>query len=188
MLLLGVNRRYEQLLHHTIFFSNDYRQEFHDIFDRLVAPRDPTIYVCASSRTDPTQAPPGHENLFVLVNAPYLSPEFSWEAERDGYRALVLEKLERMGLDGLRDHIVFEDMLTPDDLAQRYGAQRGAIYGFSSNSRFAPFQRPQNRAPDIAGLYFTGGSVHPGGGLPLVMLSGKITAGLIAEDLGIFKA
>jgi phytoene desaturase len=182
VLLVGTDCQYEQLLHHNIYFSNNYRQEFRDIFTDLVAPSDPTIYVCAASRTDPTQAPPGHENLFILVNAPYLSDAFSWEAEREHYRNLVLGKLERMGLAGLREHIVFEQCITPDDLATRYGAQRGAIYGFAANSLFAPFQRPQNRARDLPGLYFVGGSVHPGGGLPLVMLSGKITAGLVARD------
>ena len=184
VLLLGVNRRYDQLTHHTVFFSANYREEFHDIFNRLVAPRDPTIYVCATTRTDPTQAPPESENLFILVNAPYLSDEFSWAAERESYRALVLEKLEHMGLADLRKHIVFEQMITPEDLALRYGAQRGAIYGFSSNSLFAPFTRPQNRSRDVRGLYFVGGSVHPGGGVPLVMLSGKIVADLVQRDLG----
>ena len=181
VMLLGTDCRYDQLQHHNIFFAHDYREEFIDIFTRLVAPRDPTIYVCATSRTDATQAPPGGENLFILVNAPYLSDEFSWAAERETYRDLVIDKLEAMGLQGLREHIVFEQLITPDDLAARYGAQRGAIYGFSSNSLFAPFQRPQNRSA-IPGLYFTGGSVHPGGGLPLVMLSGKITAELVTRD------
>jgi phytoene desaturase len=182
VLLLGTDCHFEHLQHHNIYFSHDYRQEFYDIFTRLVAPRDPTIYVCAAGRTDPTQAPAGGENLFVLVNAPYLTAEFSWAAEREGYRALVLEKLERMGMVGLREHIVYEQVITPEDLATRYGAQRGAIYGFSSNSLFAPFTRPQNRARDLPGLYFAGGSVHPGGGLPLVMLSGKIVADLVAHD------
>ena len=184
VLLLGTDCKYDQLLHHNIFFSQDYRQEFLDIFQRLVAPPDPTIYVCSTSRTDPTQAPAGHENLFVLVNVPYLSPEFSWAAEAQNYRNLVLNKLEHMGLPGLREHIVFEEMITPDDLEARYGAQRGAIYGFSSNNLFAPFTRPQNRATDLPGLYFAGGSVHPGGGLPLVMLSGKIAAEIVAKDMG----
>ncbi len=184
VLLLGVDRRYDHLLHHTVFFSENSREEFHDIFDRLVAPRDPTIYVCATTRTDPTQAPPGCENLFVLVNAPYLSNELNWAAERESYRALILEKLERMGLTDLRQHIVFERIFTPEDMASRYGAQRGAIYGFSSNSLAAPFTRPQNRSRDVRGLYFAGGSVHPGGGVPLVMLSGKIVAELVQHDWG----
>jgi phytoene desaturase len=185
VMLLGTDCRFDQLLHHNIYFSQNYRQEFFDIFERRVAPRDPTIYVCATSRTDPTQAPPGGENLFVLVNAPYLSDDFSWAAEQASYRELVIDKLERMGLPGLREHIVFEQIITPDDLEARYGAQRGAIYGFSSNNLFAPFTRPQNRAPNLPGLYFAGGSVHPGGGLPLVMLSGKIVAEMIAHDIGV---
>ncbi len=184
VLLLGTNRRYDQIQHHNVFFSGDYHAEFAEICSERVAPRDPTIYVCATSRTDPTQAPPGGENLFILVNAPALSPAYDWRAERDRYRDLVLAKLERMGLPDLRQHIVVERIITPDDLRARYGAQRGAIYGFSSNSRFAPFERPQNRARDIRNLYFVGGSTHPGGGLPLVMLSGKIVADLVTRDMG----
>jgi phytoene desaturase len=183
VLLLGSHRRFDQLEHHNVFFSSSYAEEFHDIFDRLVAPRDPTIYVCATTRTDPTQAPSGHENLFVLVNVPHLSDEFSWSAERASYRDLVLEKLERMGLAKLRESIVCEQISTPDDFALRYGAHSGAIYGFSSNHHFAPFARPRNRARGIERLYLAGGSVHPGGGLPLVMLSGKIAADLVVRDL-----
>jgi len=188
VLMLGVDRRYDELAHHNIYFSNNYKTEFADIFDRLVAPRDPTIYVCATSRTDPTQAPPGGENLFILVNVPYLSPEFSWAAEGAGYRTLILDKLEQMGLTNLHDHIVFEATMTPEDLEARYGAQRGAIYGFSSNNLFATFQRPKNRATDIEGLYFAGGSVHPGGGLPLVLLSGKIVSELVLADVAVTRA
>lgn len=184
VLLLGTARRFDQLAHHNIFFSHDYRAEFADIFEQRIAPRDPTIYVCASSRSDPAQAPPGGENLFVLVNAPALSPSFSWSGERLSYRDQVLARLEGMGLANLREAIVVERLITPEDLQALYGAQQGAIYGFSSNGRFAPFQRPRNRAADLRGLYFVGGSVHPGGGLPLVMLSGKIVAEMVHEDLG----
>ncbi len=185
VLMLGVDRRYDQLAHHNVYFSHDYHKEFEDLLTRKVPPDDPTIYVCATTRTEPGQAPAGCENLFVLVSAPPLSAEFDWGVSREGYRDLVLDKLERMGLEGLRRHIVVERSLTPDDFATRYGAQRGAIYGFSSNGRFAPFTRPGNRARDIDRLYFVGGSTHPGGGLPLVMLSGKITSELVCADLGI---
>lgn len=183
VLLLGTDCHFEQLQHHNIFFSNNYAEEFRDIFKHLVAPRDPTIYVCATSRSDPAQAPPGHENLFVQVNVPYLSSAFDWSAERSAYRNLIIDKLEAMALEKLGDHIVYEQMITPEDMQSYYGAPRGAIYGFSSNSLLAPFQRPQNRARDVKGLYFVGGSVHPGGGLPLVMLSGKIVAHLVSADL-----
>jgi phytoene desaturase len=184
VLLLGTDRQYPQLEHHNIFFSADYPAEFQDIFARRIAPRDPTIYVCRTTHTDPAQAPPGHDNLFVLVNAPYLSDAFDWERETSAYRDLVLARLEHAGLDNLRRHIVVERMLTPRDLEQRYYANRGSIYGLSANSRFAPLVRPPNRARDIRRLYFVGGSTHPGGGLPLVALSGQIVVDLVMQDIG----
>jgi phytoene desaturase len=184
VLLLGVDCRYEQLAHHNIFFSADYRREFADLWVRQVPPADPTIYVCASSRTDPTQAPAGHENLFVLVNAPALGPAYAWEAHAAAYRDLVLDRLEALGMTDLRRHIVFEQVRTPHDFERLYGAWRGSIYGASSNGLLAPFRRPRNRVTGVSGLYLAGGSAHPGGGLPLAMLSGTIAARLALEDLG----
>lgn len=185
VLLLGVNRRYEQLAHHNIYFSADYRREFADLWVRQVPPTDPTIYVCASSRTDPTQAPAGHENLFVLVNAPALGPAYDWQAHAAAYRDLVVDRLEALGFTDLRRHIVVERVRTPRDFERLYGAWHGSIYGASSNGLLAPFRRPRNRVTEVPGLYLAGGSAHPGGGLPLVMLSGKIAARLAREDLGV---
>jgi phytoene desaturase len=185
VLMLGVNKRYLQLSHHNIFFSDDYRAEFADLFGRHVPPGNPTIYICATSRSDATQAPEGHENLFVLVNAPYLTARSDWQRDASAYRERVLDVLARYpraGLEDLREHIICEVMLTPEDFWQKYGANRGSIYGLSSNSRMAPFTRPGNRAREISHLYFVGGSTHPGGGVPLVMLSGKIVAELVEID------
>jgi len=184
VLLLGVDKQYPQLAHHNILFSDDYRAEFDDLFKRRIPLHNPTIYVCATSRSDSTQAPPGHDNLFVLVNAPYLTAESDWKREAPAYRDHILNLLasyRQIDLSDLRDHIVCEMMLTPEDFRQKYGANAGSIYGLSSNSRMAPFTRPGNRS-EIRHLYFVGGSTHPGGGVPLVMLSGKIVAGLVEED------
>ena len=104
------------------------------------------------------------------------------------YRDRILDLLacyKQLDLSDLREHIVCEQMLTPEDFWQRYGANAGSIYGLSSNQRMAPFTRPGNRAKGIRGLYFVGGSTHPGGGVPLVMLSGKIVSELIAQDLAV---
>ncbi len=182
VLLLGVNKRYPQLAHHNIFFSDDYRGEFEDLFTKRVPLHNPTIYICATTRTDTSQAPPGHENLFILVNAPYLTQQSDWQRDAPAYRTRILDLLARykqIELSDLREHIVCEEMITPEDFQQRYGANAGAIYGLSSNQRMAPFSRPGNRAKGIRNLYFVGGSTHPGGGVPLVMLSGKIVSELI---------
>ena len=186
VLMLGVDKRYPQLSHHNIFFSDDYRAEFDDLFARRIPLRDPTVYVCATSRSDATQAPEGHENLFVLVNAPYLTAESNWQGNAAAYRQRVLNVLAsypQAGLTDVRDHIVCERILTPEDFRKQYGANRGSIYGLSSNARMAPFTRPGNRSKEIRHLYFVGGSTHPGGGVPLVTLSGKIVAELIAQDM-----
>jgi len=184
VLLLGVDKQYPQLAHHNIFFSDDYHAEFDDLFKRHIPIANPTIYVCNTSRSDPTQAPPGHENLFVLVNAPYLTTKSDWQREAPMYRDRILNLLAsytQIDLSDLREHIVCEAILTPEDFQEKYGANAGSIYGLSSNARMAPFTRPGNKSK-IHNLYFVGGSTHPGGGVPLVMLSGKIVAELVMQD------
>lgn len=181
VLLLGIDRIYPQLAHHNIFFSQDYRREFAAIFQKHVPAIDPTIYICASSVSDPAHAPPGHMNLFVLVNAPALNDRVNWQREAFAYRNLIIQKLERMGLTHLSQHITYEQIRTPRDLQQRYNASAGAIYGLASNNRFAAFLRPPLRAPGITNLYFVGGGTHPGGGIPLVLLSGRAIASIIAK-------
>ena len=185
VLMLGVDKQYTELAHHNIFFSEVYRAEFDDLFVRHVPQRNPTIYICASSRSDPSQAPAGHENLFVLVNAPYLTEGSDWQRDAPAYRERILDVLAdytQAGLGDLRQHIVCETVLTPEDFQKKYGANQGSIYGLSSNQRMAPFTRPGNRSKEIHNLYFVGGSTHPGGGVPLVTLSGKIVAELVEND------
>ncbi|MEM6283534.1 MAG: phytoene desaturase, partial [Chloroflexota bacterium] len=181
IMLLGVEGTYESLAHHNIFFSSDYPAEFKNIFEDGVPPHDPTIYVTATSKTDPNHAPDDCENWFVLVNAPPLGDNYDWGQNAMGYRNLVLDKLAEYGHD-VRDSIRYEQILTPVDIEKLTGARRGALYGASSNSKWAAFKRPHNRAPDVTGLYFTGGTTHPGGGVPMVMLSGKSAAQMVTED------
>lgn len=181
VLLIGSRKRFESLAHHNIFFSDDYKTEFEEIF-RLKRPAtNPTIYVCASSRTDSSQAPDGCENLFVLVNAPYTSKRTDWQQEMRPYRDFLLTRLEEVGLEGLSDSIDYEKIITPADFKVKYRANRGSIYGLSSNGMMSAFKRVPNRSKEYANLYFVGGAAHPGGGIPLVLLSAKMTAGLIAE-------
>lgn len=181
IMLLGVEGTDTRLAHHNIFFSRDYATEFEDIFVRGIPPRDQTIYVAITSRTDADDAPPGCENWFVLVNAPALSSQFDWAQGRAGYRDLVLQRLADFGFD-IRARIRIERMLTPVEIERMTGARRGALYGSSSNNRFAAFLRPHNRAAGIRGLYFAGGTTHPGGGVPMVTLSGRVAAALLMND------
>lgn len=183
VLLLGVKRRYEHLAHHNIFFSNDYPREFKQIFEDLRPADNPTIYVCATSRTDASQAPEGCENLFVLINAPATSDKVDWKREKQAYRDLIIKRLEAFGLENLNAAIEYEHVITPEDFAAKYHAHRGSIYGVSSNGILSAFCRPPNKPRDIENLYFAGGATHPGGGIPLVLLSGKMAAELIQKKV-----
>jgi len=181
VLLLGTSKKFNRLAHHNIFFSEDYKAEFEAIFRDGRMPGDPTIYVCATSRTDPSQAPEGCENLFVLVNAPYTG-RVDWAAEKEAEADRILDLLESRGLAGLRGSFAFREIITPSDFEERYRANRGSIYGVSSNGIFSAFVRVPNKAKDIEGLYFVGGTTHPGGGMPLVLLSAKMAAGLLKAE------
>lgn len=181
VLLLGVKKQFPQLSHHNIFFSDDYETEFHRIFNLKIFASEPTIYVCASTKTDATQAPEGCENLFVLVNAPYTADITQWRIEAEPYRNLIIKKLENFGLNDLEKSIEFEQIITPEDFERIFNANRGSIYGVSSNGIFSAFRRIPNKSKDIENLYFVGGATHPGGGMPLVLLSGKMTAEMIRK-------
>jgi diapolycopene oxygenase len=182
VLLLGTRKKFPELAHHNIFFSDDYESEFDAIFRAKRPATNPTIYVCAASRTDATQSPEGCENLFVLVNAPYTSARTNWQTEAASYRDSIIEKLEKFGLKDLEKSIEFAQIITPEDFEKKYRANRGSIYGVSSNGIFSAFLRVPNKAKDVENLYFAGGATHPGGGIPLVLLSGKMTAEMIERQ------
>jgi phytoene desaturase len=183
ILLLGVEGSHDRLAHHNIFFSGDYRREFEMIFKQRIPADEPTIYVAITSKSDPHHALPDHENWFVLVNAPALSKHYDWSIHAGRYRELILERLAvKFGVD-IRGRIISERMFTPADLEKLTGAYRGALYGASANSKWTVFRRPHNRCKEVKGLYFAGGTTHPGGGVPMVMLSGKVAAELLIEDI-----
>ncbi len=179
VLLLGTRKKFPNLAHHNIFFSDNYKAEFDAIFKEKIPAPQPTIYICATSRTDESQAPENHENLFVLVNAPYTNDKTDWQTEAKSYRDLIIKKLESFGLEDLESSIDFEQIITPEDFEIKYRANRGSIYGISSNGIFSAFLRVPNRSWEIENLYFVGGATHPGGGIPLVLLSGKMTSEMI---------
>jgi phytoene desaturase len=179
LMLAGVDGRTDGMPHHSIVFSADYRREFADIFDRRRPPEDPTVYIGCSAVDDPAQAPPGAENWVMLVNVPARDPG-SWPMSPEAYCTLVLDRLASRGHD-LSGRLRFVDLLTPADLRERYAAWGGAIYGTRYAGPFAPFRRPANRGPR-RGLYLVGGSAHPGGGLPLVAMGGRIVAALVNDD------
>ncbi len=180
VLHLGTDKVYPQLAHHNFFYSRHQHAHFERVFKRHELPDDPTLYVVAPSRTDPAVCPPGCDNIKILPHIPYLAVGHTSSPE--DYRALselVLDKFERMGLKDLRKHIVVQDMWTPYDIQARYYSNRGAIYGVVSdrNRNFA-LKAPKASA-HYDNLYFVGGSVNPGGGMPMVVLSGQNAAKLL---------
>jgi len=176
----GVEGKYPELAHHNIFFARNYDQEFEHLFVTQTPAEDLTVYVAVTSKKDEEHARKGHENWFVLVNMPSLAPHQDWDTWIPAIRERVLQKLLDHGLD-IRNRIVAEAVTDPRDMERLYGSNRGSIYGISSNDRNTAFRRPANRNRDVKGLYFCGGSAHPGGGVPLVILSGQITGKLVKQ-------
>ena len=176
----GVENKYPQLDSNNIFFSQDYRKEFKEIFREKIYQSDPTFYVHISSRINPTDAPPGMENWFVMINGPHENAQ-DWEKEIPRLRNLVLSALKANGID-LSHKILFEKVITPLELENQTGSYKGSLYGVSSNNRFAAFLRHPNRVKKYPGLYAVGGSVHPGGGIPLALLSARHAVDSILED------
>lgn len=172
VMYLGVGRQFPHLSHHNIFFSDDYPAEFRQIFAGQPAD-EPTIYVAIHSKADPARAPAGCENWFVLVNA----PATPWTGEAESYGDRIIERLEtRFGCAGLRAAIRVRRHFTPADFETRYLAQAGSLYGYASHGVQAAFQRPAMAPKGAPGFYFVGGSTHPGGGLPLVVLGAQMVA------------
>lgn len=167
-----------KLLHHTIVFSSDYKQEFDDIFEKKILPNDMTIYISNTSFTDKSQAGEGTENWFILVNAPAI--EVKDKSLQNNYAQLILKKLEDRGILRKEDvlNIEIRDQST---FQQESGATFGALYGSSSNSMFSAFLRPKNQDKLLKNLYYVGGSTHPGGGIPLVVLSSMIVSNMISS-------
>ena len=182
VLELGLDRQYPQLAHHNFLYSEHQKKHFHTVFRKHELPPDPTIYLVAASRTDPTVAPPGCDCLKILPHIPYIDD--SKPLTRGDYMALkerVIDKLERMGLENLRSHVVFEHCWTPLDIREQYHSNKGSIYGVVSD-RFKnlAFKAPKQsvRYPN---LFFVGGSVNPGGGMPMVVLCGQNVAKKVVE-------
>jgi phytoene desaturase len=168
----GIKHDFKELHLHNIFFSKDYKNEF-DYLAKNTVSDDPTVYVNISSKLTPTDAPEGCENWFVMVNVPHNSGQ-DWDALIQTTRVNVLRKLSLILKQNISKLIEAEETLTPLSIESKTQSFGGALYGTSSNSLMSAFLRHKNFSTDINGLYFCGGSVHPGGGIPLCLLSAKI--------------
>ena len=176
----GIDRSFDQLDLHNILFAEDYKAEFEAIFKDKEIYHDPTVYINITSKYNKKDAPDGMENWFVMVNT-HASDQEDWGTLVQQIKIHVLAKIKRtLGVD-ISPHIVEESVLDPSLIASKTSSYKGALYGTSSNTREAAFLRHPNFSKQRKGLYFCGGSVHPGGGIPLCLQSARITTELIDE-------
>jgi phytoene dehydrogenase-like protein len=171
----GVKNQTPQLGVHNILFSANYREEFEHLFKHRKIYHDPTVYINITSKVENADAPPGCENWFILVNTPNHDTQ-NWDEWKDQIRESVLKKIQEMLHIDLTPLIETEEVLTPQMIESRTSSFRGSLYGNASNSTFAAFLRHPNFSKQLKGLYFCGGSVHPGGGIPLVLRSAAIVS------------
>ena len=177
----GIKKEFPTLDLHNIFFSEDYKEEFDYIFKKNNVYKDPTIYINITSKENKDDAPKGCENWFVMVNVPSNTRQ-DWDRIIEKTRVEVLRKLSASLSAKIEDLIEFETVLDPRLIESKTMSYQGALYGASSNNKFAAFLRHPNFSQKLSNLYFCGGSVHPGGGIPLCLLSGKIVSELILKD------
>lgn len=176
----GINKIIPSLELHNVFFSANYEQEFSHIFAKKTISKDPTVYINITSKMEEGHSPENKENWFVMVNAPAHTGQ-DWQSIQQQARTNIIGKLSRMLKVDLAEYIETEDIVNPEMLEESTGSYQGSLYGSSSNSRMAAFSRPPNFINYIKNLYFCGGSVHPGGGIPLCLKSAKIASGLIKD-------
>jgi phytoene desaturase len=186
LMYLGVGRTYPALRHHTLVMPPDFRGACDDIFHQHRIPAEPPYYLCAPSRTDPSLAPPGCENLYVLVPVPSQQPgnEIDWAEAGPRLEEQTLERLERLGLPELRRRLITRRTFTPEDFRGRFSATRGEAFGLAHGLDQVGWFRPHNRHSSLRNLYFVGQSTHPGCGIPMVLISARLVVGRIAEEQG----
>ncbi len=181
----GMQSHFPELDLHNIFFSANYKEEFTHLFEHKTLSDDPTVYVNISSKYHQADAPTNHENWFVMVNAPHNDGSQNWDELIAQTRKAVIQKLNRMLNSRIDLLIAEESVLDPRTIESKTSSFGGSLYGNSSNGKFSAFLRHKNYSSTYRGLYLCGGSVHPGGGIPLCLNSGKIVANLIEEDFPI---
>jgi phytoene desaturase len=178
----GIKKEFAELDLHNIFFASDYKKEFDVLFEGKDVADDVTVYIHISSKDEKADAPAGCENWFVMVNVPGNKGQ-DWDALIPQIRSRVILKLNRLLKTDVESLIEADQVLDPRGIEARTQSYQGSLYGAASNNRFAAFLRHPNFSSRIKNLYFCGGSVHPGGGIPLCVMSGKIASEIMINDL-----
>jgi phytoene desaturase len=185
MFYWGVDKEYPQIAHHNVFLGGDYKASFDQIFEDHTLPDVPSFYVHAPARTDKSAAPNGQDTLYVLVPVSHLEPRAKqdWDALVKRARETVFARLEKdMGITDLKEHIKFEIVYQPEVWKERFNLEKGSAFGLSHNFAQVGYLRPHNRHNKYSNLYFAGASTHPGTGLPIVLLSAKLTTERILKE------
>lgn len=188
MMYLGLEGTSDELAHHTIWLSEDYRAQLEDIEKHHRLSDEPSFYVHNPVVTDPSMAPPGMTSLYVLVPVTHQHPNVDWRRERGRFRQGVLRQLAGLGLEDVERRIRFEKVMTPMDWESDLHIYRGATFNLAHSLDQMLHLRPRNRFEDLEGVYLTGGGTHPGSGLPVIFESARITSRLMAEDFRIAPA
>lgn len=181
IIYLGVNKLYPNLQHHNLLFSKDWKRNFAEIFDTPRWPTDPSLYVCNPSKTDPSVAPKGHENMFVLVP---IAPGLTYtDKQLEAYADTVLATMEReMKLPNLRKHIVYKRLFSVKDFASRYNSQQGTALGLAHTLKQTAIFRPNNISKKVKNLYFSGAGTNPGIGMPVTLISAELLYKRLTKD------
>jgi phytoene desaturase len=182
----GLDKPYPSLPAHTLFLADDYRDNFDSIIDELTLPGNPSLYIHAPARLDPSMAPPGKETLIAIVPVGHLDErsEQDWREIRNRARQAVLRRLAGLGISGLDEHLDFEVSYTPLSWRKRYNLVKGSTHGLSHTLTQLGYLRPGNRHSHYHNLYFVGASTHPGTGVPTALVSARLTATRLLEDAG----
>ncbi len=189
LMYLGVDREYSGLPHHNLVVPGDLATCCADIFTNHRVPAEPAFYICNPNKTDPSLAPAGSENIYVLVPVPSQDPAhpIDWRVEGPRLEAEMLERLERFGLTDLRRHIVTRRVFTPDDFRDQFSATRSEAFGLAHGLDQVGYFRPHNRHATYENLFFVGQSTHPGCGIPMAMISSRCVAERIAQEQAVTR-
>ncbi len=185
MMYLGINGRYDDVSHHTIYLAENYKENLKDIEERHALSDNPSFYVQNACVTDTTLAPRGQSTLYVLLPVTHDTGSVDWPSETGRYRALAMKQLQKIGLHDVEERIVTEKIVTPRDWGEEFDLYKGATFSMSHSLDQMLHLRPHNRFEDIGQTYLVGGGTHPGSGLPVIFESARITSRLLLEDLGI---
>jgi phytoene desaturase len=186
MFFWGLDKQYLQLGPHNLLLCGDYRRSFEEIFERTGMPDEPNFYIHAPVRLDPSMAPSGHDTWYVAVPVGHLNNQIpqDWPRLRAHARSFILQRLARLGLLDVEEHICTEVSFGPQDWRDRYNLPLGSTHGLSHKLTQLAYLRPHNRHSRYHNLYFVGASTHPGTGVPTVLISAELAAKRILEDAG----